>query len=53
MKVNIKPQQIIPASYSIRFDEDRDYAGYIVQTQPYEDRLRPDIESWLNTNAIG
>ena len=53
MKVNIKPQKIIPASYSVRFDEDRDYAGYIVQPQPYEDRLRPDIELWLDENAVG
>jgi hypothetical protein len=53
MEIKIKPQKIIPASYSVRFDEDRDYAGYIVQPQPYEDRLRPDIESWLDANAVG
>ena len=53
MKVKVKPQQIIPAKYSIYFYEDRDYKGYIVQPQPYEDRLRPDIEEWLNTNAPG
>ena len=53
MKVNVKPQQIIPASYSVRFDEDRDYSGYVVQPQPYEDRLRPDIELWLDENAPG
>lgn len=53
MKVHIKPQRIIPAEYSIHFYEDRDYKGYIVQSQPYEDRLRPDIEAWLNSNAPG
>jgi hypothetical protein len=53
MKVHIKPQRIIPAEYSVHFHEDRDYKGYIVQPQPYEDRLRPDIEAWLNTNAPG
>jgi hypothetical protein len=53
MKVHIKPQRIIPAEYRVYFYEDRDYTGYIVQPQPYEDRLRPDIEEWLNTNAPG
>jgi len=53
MEIKIKPQKIIPASYSVRFDEGGDYTGYIVQPQPYEDRLRPDIEEWLNDNALG
>jgi hypothetical protein len=53
MEIKIKPQKIIPANYSVRFDEGGEYDGYIVQPQPYEDRLRPDIEEWLNANALG
>lgn len=53
MEVRVKPQKIIPASYTVRFDEGGDYAGYIVNPQPYEDRLRPDIEEWLDANAPG
>lgn len=53
MEIKIKPQEIIPASYSVCFFESEEYSGYIVQPQPYEDALRPDIKVWLDANAPG
>lgn len=53
MEMRIKPQKIIPASYSVIFNEDRDYSGYVIQPQPYEDALSADISAWLDGNAPG
>jgi hypothetical protein len=53
MQLRIKPQKVIPASYSVIFDEDRDYSGYVIQPQPYEDALSADISTWLDSNAPG
>jgi len=53
MQLSIKPQIIIPAAYSVCFDEDRDYGGYIIQPQPYEDTLSADVSAWLSANAPG
>jgi hypothetical protein len=53
MKLKVKPEKIIPASYTVMFDESDEYPGYITQLEPYRDQLRQDIVEWLDTNSPG
>lgn len=54
MLTKVKPEEIIPAEYTIHFQEaDRRYRDYLVYPEPYDTKLRSDIENWLNDNAEG
>lgn len=52
MKLNLVPQQIIPARYEVVFKEDKQTEGF-VDNSTREDKLRPDIQDWLDTHAPG
>lgn len=51
MQIKVEPERIIPARYTVSFYESKEYNDYLVEPEPYDTHLRPDLVNWLDENT--